>query len=92
VAVDIDYDFGAAESLSRTLAQLHDKLVALAQTRERHRRSLLNPHWRGAAHDRFEQAYPGQQRILGLLAERARQLQKQVDSATADAREAQHPK
>lgn len=92
MALDVEYDFSAAASLSRALAQLHDKLIALRNDpRQRLHDQLLADCWKGTARDRFAQEFANQQKALGYLADRARQLQRQVDAATDLAHRAAKP-
>lgn len=100
MSVAIRYDVEAGENLSSLLAQLNDKLTALAQLRAGQRSSLLdsNPgRWRGTARNQFENGggqfgngYASQQQLLNGLASSALRIKGQVDQANQEAISIQH--
>ena len=95
MGVPVNYDVGAGEYLSTLLAQLSDKLTALAQLRASRRSAQLDcdpGQWRGTARDRFESGggefgsgYAVTQRQLTDLASAALRIKGQVDQANQDA-------
>jgi uncharacterized protein YukE len=93
MGVAIRYDVDAGEQLSSLLAQLNDKLTALAQLRASLRSSQLdcNPgQWQGTARHQFEDDYASQQYRLGQLADTALTIKNQVDQANQQASDLQH--
>lgn len=95
MAVPVNYDVGAGEYLSTLLAQLNDKLTALAQLRVSRRSAQLDcapGQWRGTARDRFESGggefgsgYAVAQRQLTDLASAALRIKGLLDQANQDA-------
>lgn len=99
MGVPVNYDVGAGEYLSMLLAQLNDKLTALAELRAGRRSAQLDcdpGQWRGTARDHFESGgaefgsgYAVAQRQLTDLASKALRIKAQVDQANQDAIDAQ---
>ncbi|MEU6578131.1 hypothetical protein [Streptomyces sp. NPDC046805] len=85
-----EYDFGAADRLSKQLSQLVAKLDWFIWLRTTQRQSLLgSPHsdnWQGAKRGQFEDEYARQQAAFAGLKDAARSLQARVNSATEAAR------
>jgi hypothetical protein len=101
MAVPVNYDVGAGEYLSTLLAQLNDKLRALAELRASRRSAQLDcdpGQWRGTARGCFENGggefaigtgYAFAQQQLADLASAALRIKGQVDQANQDAIDAQ---
>jgi len=83
--VALQYDAAAAGALSRALAQLVEKLDALATQRATLDKRYLAGTWTGKHRDDFALAWTRQQRTLADLAQSARTAKSKVDKATADA-------
>lgn len=100
MGVAIRYDIIAGENLSSLLAQLNDKLTALAQLRAGQRASLLDcspGQWQGTARNQFENGggqfghgYTSEQHLLNGLASSALRIKGQVDQANQEALSMQH--
>ncbi|WP_306316854.1 MULTISPECIES: hypothetical protein [unclassified Streptomyces] len=85
-----DFDFQAADHLSRQLTQLIEKLDWLLWLRSTQRKSLLggegSDNWQGAKRRHFETDFARGQSSLTRLKDQARSLQTEVATATRTAR------
>lgn len=88
----VQYDVGAGDQLSSLLAQLNDKLTALAQLRAGRKSMDLDTmpgNWTGQARGQFDSEYGPEQQKLGDLATTALRIKGQVDQANTEALQAQ---
>ncbi|ANP52937.1 hypothetical protein J2Z21_000502 [Streptomyces griseochromogenes] len=88
-----EYDFAAADRISRELSRLIAKLDWFIWLRTTRRKALLGtPHsdnWQGAKRREFEKEYARQQAAFAHLRETASTLQASISSATEAAHAAQ---
>ncbi|WP_210577672.1 hypothetical protein [Streptomyces sp. GESEQ-4] len=88
-----EYDYDAADQLSRALKQCIERIDWFLWLRNGRRKALLStPHsdnWQGAKRNHYERDFARQQAALRDLMDEARRLHARVGQATEQAR-AQH--
>ncbi|MCL2552896.1 MAG: hypothetical protein FWE15_19210 [Actinomycetia bacterium] len=83
------FDFEAADWLSRQLVQLAAKIEWFAWLRDQQQKKMLgtsdSDNWQGSRRQQFDDKFSGEQAALGQLAQAARQLKSNVDTAIGEA-------